>query len=471
LDAITAIVATWLAGGTVTILPLPRRRVLGRNDEAALLERLDLAEAHLVVTDGSRVAALLDRADLDVVALDRIEAAGRDRRLAAPGRPGPPILQFTSGTTGHPRPITISSAALMAQIEALVEVDALDPTADHLVSWMPLFHDFGLVHFVALPVMTGARLTLTSPSDFARDPRGWWRMLAEVHGTMTAAPDSVLGVSARALARGSPLDLRSLRRVIDGGEMVSPGVVRAFQAALVHHGAQPGALATGYGLAEATLAVAATRPGETPAVHRLDALALEEQGQALPADAAAAREVVDVGRSVERAELRIGSGPPGLPDRTIGEISVRAPFLADGVDTSNDGWLATGDLGFLLDGRLTVTGRCKDVLVFGGRTVSPHDVETAIQDVPGIRPARTVAFSAVGSGGLVVLAEADGASAAMALARSRVAAAVRREIGLRVEQVLIVERGVVPVTTSGKLRRAECRRLHAEGHFGRADSG
>jgi acyl-CoA synthetase (AMP-forming)/AMP-acid ligase II len=392
------------------------------------------------------------------------------------------LIQLTSGSTGHPRGVVLSHAAVLAHLRAISE--AL-PSGDGAreVTWLPLHHDMGLIGGLLYPLFNAFAVNVLSPIAFRSDPYLWLRTMSDVRATCTPAPPSAYAIATRlaprAVAEG--LDLSALRCAMVGAEPIAPQVLRAFADALAPCGLRPEAFFPVYGLAEATVAVTFPQPLGATTFDRVDRAALERDGVARPCDDGPdAIELVGVGRPLPGTELRIVRDGHGAPagereagEREVGEILVRSPSLMDGYygepDASaaaigEDGWLRTGDLGSLAGGELFVTGRVKDLIIKGGHNLLPAPIEEIAGAVDGVRAGCVVAVgvpSAQRATELVyVVAETKAADAEHAELARRVREALRVR-GIAVDHVELVAPGSIPRTTSGKVRRREVARALA----------
>ncbi|MGX1776933.1 AMP-binding protein [Nocardia brasiliensis] len=429
------------------------------------------------------------------IVLDTVVAAPPD--ASDPCHPDPDAtayVQFSSGSTGTPRAIPARVAAVRANGMAIMR-DGLrgDPAVDRGLSWLPLHHDMGLVGFVLAPLLIGVPVSFVPTRAFVRYPGLWLRAMSERRATISFAPNFAYALSAR---RTSPEEITALKldqvRVLGcGAEPINHAVLQQFLNTFAPAGLEPEALTPCYGLAEATLAVALATPDRPYRVDRIRADELSG-GRAVPLDPETADRVPSEPENSptpvvsEGTATIVSCGPPlaghqivvrddvGEPvaERSIGEIWVRGPSIAHAylgaVSATHhtfrpDGWLRTGDLGYLADGELFVTGRVKDLLILNGRNIDPQRVEWVAETVAGVRAGGVVACTRPGSGSeeLVVVAEcrtADTTEIPAAL-REAVAAA----LGIPVHDVVTVAPGTLPRTTSGKPRRQETRRRYLEG--------
>ena len=471
---VTAIQATWLAGATVVVLPLPMR--LGSiEDFVAQTRRLIVhADAQIVVID-AQLSEFLDPrpGDPPIVPLEELRGApGRYER--PPEDPDAlAILQFTSGSTADPKGVMVPHRCMTANLDAIVDAADVDPTQDRVVSWLPLYHDMGLIGLLGGPMIQGFDLVLGSPQDFLAAPARWMEWSAEFGATVTAGPNFAYALAARALARLDALDLSRWRLALNGAEPIDPTAVESFLAAAARHGVDPSVAFCVFGMAEATLAVTFPTPGTGMHVDTVDQRVLETDQYAAPVDPAGAnvRRLPRLGRPLAGMELRISDSASGgaLRDREVGEIELRGTSISPGYygngRTSNesrrDDWVRTGDLGYVVDGELVVCGRLKDVIIVGGRNVFPEDVERAAASVEGVRAGNVIAFGTDGRRGreaVVVVAETK--LEEIAAIRAAVAARVTDAVGVPPEDVVLVRPGTLPKTSSGKPQRSLCRRRY-----------
>jgi fatty-acyl-CoA synthase len=469
---VTAIQATWLAGATVVVLPLPMR--LGSIEEFVHQTRTRVrnADATLLLVDPDFAPFVEPQAgDPPMVLLTELGRGAYER---------PPddedalaILQFTSGSTSDPKGVMLPHRTVGANVDAIVQAAHVDPETDVLVSWLPLYHDMGLIGLLTMPMATGTDLVLAAPQDFLAAPSRWMEWLAHYGGTGTAGPNFSYALSARALRRMDTLDLSRWRLGLNGAEPVDPPAVEAFLEAGAPHGLPPESVFPAFGMAEATLAVTFPEPGSGLTVDCVDRRVLETDRSAAPAseDAEGSRRFARLGRPVPGLEIRI-VGPVGerMREREVGELQVRGTSITPGyykrpdatADTFDGDWLRTGDLGYLVDGELVVCGRIKDVIIVGGRNVFPEDVERAVATVEGVRPGNVIAFGVDGRKGreaLVVVAESKTDDSG--LVRKLVAERALDAVGGDAD-VVLVQAGTLPKTSSGKLQRSLCRTRYLE---------
>jgi fatty-acyl-CoA synthase len=470
---VTAIQATWLCGAAAVVLPLPMR--LGSIEEFAAQTRARIrnADIALVLVDPDLAPFVEPQPDDPPFVLLTEAATGYrsdqfDRPADDPDALA--ILQFTSGSTADPKGVMLPNRTVGANLDAIAEAAGLDVDDDVLVSWLPLYHDMGLIGLMTLSMTTSTDLVLAPPQDFLASPARWMEWMSHYGGTATAGPNFSYALAARALRRHPGLDLSRWRVGLNGAEPVDPDSVEAFCEAGARHGLDPRSVFCAFGMAEATLAVTFPVPMTGMSTDCVDRRVLETDRYAAPAEPgfAGARRLARLGRPVPGLQIRVVD-PSGRPmrEREVGELQVKGTSVTTGyykrpdatADTfTSDGWLRTGDLAYRVDGELVVCGRIKDVIIVGGRNVFPEDVERAVAGVAGVRPGNVIAFGVEGRKGkeaLVVVAESrseDGPTV-----RRQVSERVLEAVGLPTSEVVLVAPGTLPKTSSGKLQRSLCR--------------
>ena len=381
------------------------------------------------------------------------------------------LVQFSSGTTVDPKPVALSHRAVVAQTRLLNGYWPPRPgLVDSGVSWLPLYHDMGLIGCVFPALERPGTLTLIPPELFVARPAVWLRTISRYRATLSPAPNFAYGLCVEKV-RDEELegvDLSSWRIALNGAEPVAPRVLRAFQQRFSPWGFRPEALTPVYGLSEASLAVTFSDLDRVFSSRRFDREALASDGVVREEDGGV--EIVSVGRPLPGFELKIADGAGReLEVGRVGRVLVRGPSLMEGylgrpratAEALCSGWLDTGDLGFLVEGELYLSGRAKDVLILRGRCHSPVEVEHAVDAVEGVRTGCAVAASFLPEGAdgeeLVLLVEARrdvGAEDYPALAVEAVRA-VRAATCLQPDHVEVLPPGTLPRTSSGKLRRRE----------------
>jgi fatty-acyl-CoA synthase len=479
---VTALQATWLCGATLVVLPLPMRLSSIEEFIRQTRQRIKGADSALVVVDPELAAFITPEPD-DPPMVQLPELAEGDP--AAWKRPGDnrerlAILQFTSGSTSDPKGVMLPDKTLCANLNGLAEAGRLVED-DVLVSWLPLYHDMGLVGLLTLPMSTGIDLVLGAPQEFTAKPSRWMEWISTYGGTATAGPNFSYVLATRALRRSEEtLDLSRLRIALNGAEPVDAANVRDFVAAGERHGLRPGAVFPAFGMAEVAIGGAFPEPMTGLRTDRVDRRVRETERYAAPAepDAENSREFARLGRAIPGLELRIVDPERGveLADREVGELEIRGSSVTPGYykrpdineQLFHDGWLRTGDLAYMLDGELLVCGRIKDVIIVGGRNVFPEDVERAVGEVDGVRAGNVIAFgveSGRGKEALVVVAETKAAGDDLEALAKTVAERVVAAVGLPAKEIILVEPGTLPKTSSGKLQRTLCQERHRKGQL------
>ena len=424
------------------------------------------------------------------LATDEIETpnVAPSSTLEAPEPDALAFLQFTSGSTRQPKGVMVTHANIMANMEAIRCAFRHDPDTP-AVSWLPMFHDMGLVGCLMQPVYLGITSVLFSPLSFLQKPVRWLRAIAEHRATTSGAPNFAYELCVRSLKTEDveALDLSSWSLAFCGAEPVRPDVLRAFADLLRPAGFSPAALYPCYGLAEATLFVSGGVKGEGLRTRDFDADLLSKTGRAAePAAGAARRTLAGNGRAAAGGRITIADPSSEVlrADGEIGEIRVSGASVAGGyfdrpaesatafgpgIPGLPGAWLRTGDLGFLLEDELYVTGRLKDLIVVRGANHHPEDLEATIASCHPMFEGGGGAVMTVEEGAreqIVVLQElgrrAVGEAGDFAAAISAAAAAMVERHGLRPDTVALVARGVLPRTTSGKIQRNLCRAAYLE---------
>jgi fatty-acyl-CoA synthase len=348
----------------------------------------------------------------------------------------------------------------------MVEAARLDTARDVMVSWLPLFHDMGMVGFLTLPMATGLELVTVTPVDFLTRPLLWAELISTYGGTITAAPNFAYAVLGRQLARADgPLDLSSLRIALNGAEPIDAAAVTAFTDAGARFGLRPESVLCAYGMAETALGVAFAPVETGMAVDEIDADALESRRLAVPGTD---RRFPRLGPPLPGIEVRVVDEHDGVRgEREVGVLQLRGPSVTPGYLTVDgpvatqdaEGWFDTGDEGYLVDGQVVVCGRRKDVIIMAGRNIYPTDIERAAGQADDVRAGNVVAVRiAAGerreSFAVAVESRKAGDAEAEKAIRKDVTSRVVSAVGVRPAEVVVLGPGTLPKTPSGKLRRA-----------------
>jgi acyl-CoA synthetase (AMP-forming)/AMP-acid ligase II len=379
------------------------------------------------------------------------------------------LLQHSSGTTGLQKGVALSQTAIINQLDAYAAAIQLTED-DGVVSWLPLYHDMGLIAGFLLPILRGLPLTLMSPFDWVRAPQRLFHALTSSGGTLVWLPNFAYNFCAQKIRARDlvGVDLSRVRAVINTSEPIHLDSHEQFAARFAPYGLRPEALATSYGMAENVFAI--TQGGITAPVmiDWIDGGLLAEGGLAQPlaaADGGAPR--VSVGRPIANTEVCILDDHGALlPERHLGEVAMRSTSMLTGyyhrpdLDAAafHDGWFLTGDLGYLAAGEVYITGRKKDVIIVAGKNIYPQDLERLAGEVTGVHPGRVVAFGvfdeAAGTEEVVLLAELDAAPEAQAQIETAIQERVTRGSDIAVRRVHGLPRGWLLKTSSGKIARA-----------------
>ncbi len=477
-------------------VPVPMFPPLGLGGLDAYAERaagiLEASGARLLVTSG-RLQNLLWSLTSRI---DSLEAVVDIEDLQKPTRTQPDLepvdansalfLQFTSGSTSSPKGVKVTHKSLAANLQAIVRYGLqMDPPNDSAVSWLPLYHDMGLIGMMLGPLLWEIPACYLSPLDFVMYPESWLEAMSDRRATATFAPNFAYALAAKKIPPEvvETLDLSCVRLAGCGGEPIQRKTMEAFIEHFEPAGFRREALLPSYGMAEATLAISFIDVKERYGVETVSPEAYEQERRAVPISA----DDSDDEHSANHEFVCCGSSFPGhtikivdeegreLGEREVGEIVFDGPSLTAGyfdqpeltAETFSDIGLRTGDLGYLADGELYVTGRKKDLIIVNGRNIDPQTIEWAVADLEGVRAGNVVAFSVPGaiSEEIVVVAETKGARDLDDLGRA-IRRKVSRELGLGVSRVELVEPAMLPKTSSGKLQRSKARRQYLAGELG-----
>lgn len=477
-----AVQAVWLAGGSVTMLhqPTPRSDIAVWAEDTVRVLNMIGAKLVLLGAPFDQLAPVLDQHGIRYVLLTDLSGGAAIDQIVEVDENAPALLQLTSGSTAEPKAVKITHANLLSNITDMADKAELDLENDIMVSWLPMFHDMGMVGFYTTPMYLGVELVKVTPVDFLSAPLLWAQLITKYRATVTAAPNFAYALLGRRLAGADDgaYDLSTLRLALNGAEPIDEKAVRAFTDAGARFGMPAQCVFPAYGMAEGTLAISFVPVFTGLRLDYIDADKLEAQNRAEPVDPADAGHAEHPERTV-RSFARLGPPLPGfdveivdpegnrLGERGVGEIRIRGEAVTPGYLTvdgpvpaqDENGWLDTGDLGYLVDGEIVICGRAKDVIILGGRNIYPTDIERAASGVDGVRAGNAVAVR-IDAGtrrerfAVVVESKLAGDADAEKSLRKEVGARVFEAVNARPVAVLVLPPGTLPKTPSGKLRRA-----------------
>lgn len=483
LDVAAILQGVWRLGAAVTMLQQPTSQA-GLADWHAGMERaLSMLDSQCVLVGEpfGMAAATLRAAGFRVVEIPPqwpdFEFRDED---GLPGEDDIGLYQLTSGSTGEPKAVAITHRNLYANIASMVAEVKLDAQSDTTVSWLPLSHDMGLIAYLLAPMFFGTHAVILPPTEFVRSPLNWLRVASEQRATVTAAPNFAYLIASRRLnaVPDGTYDLSSLRCVVTGAEPIDPETMVEFARQAGRFGMPASAVGAAYGLAEATVAVSFSPVDEPLSYDTVSSEELENRGLAVPADAGdtATKRLAVLGPPISGMEVRIaGAAGTARQPREMGEIAIRSESVTrhyltvagEVAAVDDDGWFHTGDLGYLTeDGQIVVCGRLKNVIIVAGRNIFPADIERLTASADGVRRGGVVAFGVTlpdRREEIRIVAEtvADYPEDICQNIRRQITQRVRGATGLS-PTVLLVGKGRVPKTPSGKIRHVAAREMFGE---------
>ena len=431
----------------------------------SLVDRIDTLESLVTVDTMSKKDIADIEIDIDDIGLDDMA-----------------FLQFTSGSTSTPKGVMVTHGSLLANLDGIMNVGLEIAEDDIAVSWLPLYHDMGLIGLVLAPVWFGVPTTYIPTLDFVKQPSIWMETMSTYGGSISFAPNFAFALAVKRTRESKleKMDLSRAKAIGCGAEPNHPETLRTFIEYFGRAGLPSNALLPAYGMAEATLAIAFDRLDGELHTDVIDADRYEAEGVAYPVDLND-DSVVRVGEHVScgtpfpgHEVVIVDSEFEEVPERHVGQIIVRGPSNTPGyfreptktAETFQDIGLVTGDLGYVADGNLYVTGRKKDIIILNGRNYDPHAIEWAVQELEGVRKGNVVAFSVPGAHTeeLVVVAEAK-EDADLEATVGRIEKALSEDMMLSGD-IVLVSRGQLPKTSSGKLQRAKTKAQYLDGTLG-----
>jgi fatty-acyl-CoA synthase len=472
IDAYAAFLGVMLIGAVPSFMPYPSVK----QDAVVYWKQHRQVFAHIrpraILVYDTLLAAVMEAvedADIAVLAQSRADDFESLRPGALPSADTVALLQHSSGTTGLKKGVMLSYRAIVGHLEAYGRALGLDAVASPAIaSWLPLYHDMGLVTSFLLPVWSGAPILAIDPFEWTRRPTLLFEAIETFAATHAWVPNFSLVHQVRSVRSELTWDLSSLQALICCSEPCKPESFDLFSDRFSSWGLGATVLRTCYAMAETVFAVTQSPLGQVPRRLRVDRLGLQTQAVAVAAQAVGDTvELLSNGPPVAGCRVEIRREGKAVVDGVVGEVCVTAPWMFSGYhhnptateNALDGGWLKTGDLGFVDGSEVYIVGRLKDVIIVNGKNLFAHDVEAAVSRVAGVKPGRAVAFgwydASVGSEQLVVVAERDEPADEDAAVIRRLNHAVSTEVGVGCGDVRLVEHGWLLKTTSGKISRSE----------------
>jgi len=478
-----------LAGGVPVPLYPPARRSQMEDHlrrQSAILKNCG-ASMMIIMPEARRFAQVLKSQVenlRDLLTMEELTSGAGAFHEARPKSGDIAFLQYTSGSTGNPKGVIISHANLLANIRAMGEVVRISPD-DVIVSWLPLYHDMGLIGTWMSSLHFACLLVLMSPFSFLSRPQRWLRAIHHYRGAISAAPNFAYELCLKRIKDDDlkGLDLSSWRIACNGAEPVSPNTVEQFCKRFFPYGFRRETFMPVYGLAESTVGLCFPPLDSGPIVDRIRRDTFMQSGQAVPAgeDDLNALRFVACGRPLPRHEIRIvDSASRELPERYEGTLQFRGPSSTRGYFRNPEeskklfrgDWLDSGDFAYLAEGNVYITGRKKDIIIRAGRNIYPQELEEAVSSLPGIRKGNVVVFGttdpATETEQMIVLAETrEEDPAAIEILKNEINTLAIDLTGMTADNIVLAKPGTVLKTSSGKIRRAANRNLYDHGQIGR----
>ncbi|MHB2210792.1 AMP-binding protein [Methylobacterium sp. CM6257] len=491
-DFFPAFLGAILAGGVPVPLYPPFRRAQIQDHLQRQVGILANAAPEILITDAAikPFARLLRDGveSLRVLTTTEDLAAGDSLAAAVPATGASlALIQYTSGSTGDPKGVMLTHANLLANVRAMGEAVGAS-SADVVVSWLPLYHDMGLIGCWLGSLYFGAPAAILSPLAFLADPGRWLRTIHRQRGTISAAPNFAYELCLKTLRDEdlAGLDLSSLRVLTNGAEPVSPDTLARFARRFAAFGLRPSALTPVYGLAECAVGLAFPPLGRGPQIDWIDRAALSRAGEACPAPPGAAGSIAFAacGHPLRGHQIRIvDEAGREAPERREGRLQFKGPSATTGYFRRPEvtralfagSWLESGDLAYMAGGDVYVTGRTKDIIIRAGRKIHPHELEEVAGGLDGVRKGCVAAFASPdpqsGTERLILAAETRLTdAAALAELRRTLARAAAGVIEQPPDAVVLCPPRTLPKTSSGKIRRAATRALYEAGELGRPEA-
>lgn len=391
------------------------------------------------------------------------------------------LIQYTSGSTGDPKGVLLSHRNLLTNIRTAGTAINLQPT-DFVVSWLPLYHDMGLIGAWFTPLYFGVPVAILSPISFLSRPERWLWTIHYHRATITAGPNFAYELCIRKIPKNNieGLDLSSWRLAFNGAEAISPQTIKNFTEKFTHYGFKPETFFPVYGLAESTVALAFPPLNRVPRIDKVDREALEKEWRAIPSQSSHKKnyiEFVSCGMPLPEHEIRIIDNEGNeAPERIVGQLQFCGPSSMQGyyhnaIATQaiyHDGWWDSGDYAYKADGEIFITGRKKDLIIKAGRNLYPETIEEIVAQIEGIRKGCIIAFGVAdqktGTEKIVVVAETRETSAKqLDTMKLNISEKIQAGIGLPPDLIILSKPGIITKTSSGKLQRSACKQAYLQG--------
>ncbi len=471
-----------LHGAIPSIMPFLTEKLSPERYRADLATLISVAKPAAIVTYPEfevEVRAALQKGDSvrSVIVTNRVESQSEVDVAAWKGLQRKPedivLLQHSSGTTGLQKGVALSHHAVFNQLRAYSRSLSLGES-DVIVSWLPLYHDMGLIAGFLMPILSGIPLVLMSPFDWVRAPYKLLQSVSKYHGTLTWLPNFAYNFCAQKIRDRhiEGVDLSSLRAVINCSEPVRWESHIAFYERFKSYGLKFEALQTSYAMAENVFGVTQSKLGSVPVVEEIDREAfMVERVAKSPFDGRPAMKMMSSGQPIENTKVKVlDEKGREVPERVIGELALRSDCMLTGYynrpDATEkaflDGWYLTGDYGYVSNGEVFVSGRKKDMIIVGGKNIYPQDLESLSYEVPGVHAGRSVAFGMFdetqGTEEVVIIAEGDSENAEE---QQKIADAIRQHVtknsAIALRYVKVVGPKWILKTSSGKTARSACK--------------
>ncbi|MBC7877093.1 MAG: AMP-binding protein [Anaerolineales bacterium] len=469
-----------LHGVIPAIMPFLSEKLSPERYRADLASLISITKPSAIITSAefeeeARSALVPGDSIRKIIVTNTIETQSEPDFESLPGMKAMPddivILQHSSGTTGLQKGVALSHKAVLNQLEAYSKAINLDAEKDVIVSWLPLYHDMGLISCFLMPVLLRVPVIEMSPFDWVRAPYKLMQSVSQYKGTLSWLPNFAYNFCANKIRERNleDVDLSSWRAIINCSEPVHAESHKLFVEKFEKFGLRPNTLQTSYAMAENVFGVTQSLLEAGPTVDEIDRESFMKNRVATPPiTGQPSMKILSSGRLLDNTKIRIiNENGEDIPDRLIGEIMLQSNCMLTGYYNRPDatesvlrnGWYITGDIGYLADGELYVSGRKKDMIIVGGKNIYPQDLETLTSEVPGVHPGRTVAFGMydeeAGTEEVVIIAEVDSEEASE---QEVIADAIRKHVtkssAIALRHVKVVGEKWIVKTSSGKIARS-----------------